>query len=381
MGRMEELRGAAQRWRTVRGRGLAPEPDRAAFRTAFARLLSNDAIARHAVLEIPSQRPPWTDTRIDLAAGQEVTLFGCGRTYLSRALDIWVPPQFQLWARVGENGEIFNGTRASNSFAAAQAGRLYVASYFPGQWGDRYGRVGSDIRAYARVDGGLTVVAIVWKHSAAAGLQALLRDAGDGGAAAAEIAAEAQRLASPPAPPPSWHYLWFLGQSDIYRQQDGCITCTTNGNVGILQTETPVDLTPQTRLSWEWKVDALPSQFAEDAVVSHDYMSIAVEFSDGRDITYYWSNRLPFDMGYWCPLDGWKDREFHIVVRSGPIGLGQWLAESRNVHEDYRRYIGDAPSRIVRVWLIANSLFQRLPGSCTYRSIRLSGVGSDIVVL
>ncbi|HYC54191.1 MAG TPA: DUF3047 domain-containing protein [Candidatus Binatia bacterium] len=383
MGRWEELRSAAQRWRTVKERGIEPEPDRAGFRAGFERIVRNGAVAAHAIVEIPSHRPPWTDTHIDVEPGQHVTVFSRGRTYLSRALDIWVGPQFQLWARVGENGEIFNGTRASNSFPCEEGGRLYLASYFPGQWGDRHGRVGTDIRAYAKVEGGLTAVVLVWKQDAASGLSALMRACeGDGARPdiAAEVAAEAARAAEPPLPPRNWHYLWFLGRSDIYRERDGCISCNTHANVGILQTETPAELTPQTRLIWDWKVDELPSEFAEDAVATHDYMSIAVEFSDGRDITYYWSNRLPPEMGYWCPLDGWKDREFHVVLRSGPIGLGEWLSESRNLYDDYRRYIGDAPSRIVRVWLIANSLFQRRAGACTYRNIRLTGGGPAIVV-
>ena len=111
---------------------------------------------------------------------------------------------------------------------------------------------------------------------------------------------------------------------------------------------------------------------AENAVLSHDYLSLAVEFNDGRDITYYWSSKLSVGTGYWCPLPTWKDREFHVVLRSGEQGLGAWLSEERNLYEDYQHYIGTPPARIVRVWLIANSLFQRKDGVCSYRRILLS---------
>jgi len=60
-----------------------------------------------------------------------------------------------------------------------------------------------------------------------------------------------------------------------------------------------------------------------------------------------------------------------VVIRSGKQDLGSWLSEERNLYEDYLRYIGAPPSRIVRVWLIANSLFQRRDGVCSYRGIRL----------
>ena len=39
----------------------------------------------------------------------------------------------------GPNGEAFRGTRATNSFAVETPGRLYVASYFPGEWSTRQG--------------------------------------------------------------------------------------------------------------------------------------------------------------------------------------------------------------------------------------------------
>jgi hypothetical protein len=51
--------------------------------------------------------------------------------------------------------------------------------------------------------------------------------------------------------------------------------------------------------------------------------------------------------------------------------MGRWLSEERNLFEDYRRFIGEPPSRIVRVWLIANSVFQRGEGVCSYRRIKL----------
>jgi hypothetical protein len=290
-----------------------------------------------------------------------------------------VGPQFQLWARVGENGVVFNGTRASNSFTVETGGRLFLASYFPGQWGDVHGRVSTELSQYAGASGRMTVAVIRWKSSAAVGLVSLRDEAERAGQSrlADEIAAEAEREADPPQAPNGWSYLWFLGPSDIFARAEDEIRCHTRENAGILQTEAPRELTHDTRIAWEWKIDALPSTMAENAVLSHDYMSLAVEFSDGRDITYYWSAELDVGTGYWCPLPTWKDREFHVVIRSGKQDLGSWLSEERNLYEDYLRYIGAPPSRIVRVWLIANSLFQRKDGICSYRGIRLMGRDSE----
>jgi hypothetical protein len=74
-------------------------------------------------------------------------------------------------------------------------------------------------------------------------------------------------------------------------------------------------------------------------------------------------------------------KEFHVVVRCGGEGLGEWHSERRNLYTDYRRYMGEPPARIVRIWLIANSVFQRGEGICDYADIRLlSETGQERVL-
>jgi len=70
-----------------------------------------------------------------------------------------------------------------------------------------------------------------------------------------------------------------------------------------------------------------------------------------------------------------------VVVRSGRAALGQWLDEERDLHADYARIIGGPARQVVRVWLIANSLFQRGHGRCEYASIGLSNDDGTIEVL
>lgn len=349
------------------------DPD--AFLAAWPALLAKlppGVVRRHALVSIPVDRPPWTDTGLELAAGEQVTIFGAGRAFLARALDLWMGPQFQLWARVGEAGPIFNGARDHHGFVAERAGRLYLGSYFPGQWGDPSGRVSTDLRAYAAIEGGLAAAVLVWGDAGAeAGLDAVIR-AGDAfGLAAAERA----RLAAPVEPPEGWRYLWLLGRSEIFRSDtcDGrpAIACQVGRNVGILQREVSLAFEPGTRLRWAWRVDELPSAVAEDTLLTHDYLSVAVEFSDGRDITYTWSRQLPEGHSYWCPLPTWADREHHVVVRSGTEGLGRWHQEERDLHADHLARMGPPPARIVRVWLIAVGLFQRLEGRCWYADLEL----------
>ncbi len=130
--------------------------------------------------------------------------------------------------------------------------------------------------------------------------------------------------------------------------------------------------TPETRLQWAWKVDTLPAEAPEDVAITHDYLSIAVEFDNGQDLTYMWSRALPVAHAFRCPLEGWHHRETHLVVRSGTGELGRWLTETRNVYEDYVRAVGGPPpERVLRVWLIANSIFGRREGRALFGDTRL----------
>ncbi len=208
------------------------------------------------------------------------------------------------------------------------------------------------------------------------------------GAAAAPGGAPAPQVpvaASPglAAAPAGWSYLAELapyGPADIFHvvspaSGDGPKTqmrAETRHNVGILVREVDAPLTPATALSWRWNVERLPAKAAETTAATHDYLSIAVKFENGQDLTYMWSAALPPETGFHCPLPTWKDRETHVVVRSGGQDLGKWLAERRPVLADYARYIGGKPpGRIVQVWLIANSLIEQTDGAASFGDIAI----------
>ena len=307
-------------------------------------------------------KPPWKATGMTIAQGQTVTVLATGRIWRSRLLDLWLGPQFGLWYRLGENGTVFNSTDASITFTAERTGEMCLGTQFPGQYGDRSGRVQGSLRAYEGVEGAFEVVVIAWKDDAVETLRKVVEMGDPFGLAIRELQRiDKARISSLPA---DWHFLWFLGVSNIFTEiTDGgerAFHCLTEGNVGIIQRDVVFPLTPDTVLSWKWLVSELPSRLREDTTVCHDYLSIVTEFENGRDLTYTWSWELAAGFGYWCPLATWCGREYHVMIRSGTSGLGRGLDEERNVFEDYRRYVGESPpERIVRVWLIAGSRWQR----------------------
>ena len=373
-GLKRELATAVRRYNHVRGRRENHEdPDAHRLTLAFDPLLraAGDSIRAVECLYLDASRPPWTATGVRVEEGEEVSLFATGRLWRSRARDLWLAPQFGLWCRLGENGTVFNSTHDTNTFKAETAAELYLATQFPGQFADPTGRVQPPLGAYDKAEGGFAVLVVVWRARPLEPLKEMAKLGDPFGLLATEI----DRLERPPSRPESWEFLWFLGISDIFNEEEcqgaRCIRCRTHGNVGILQKDVVLPLTPDTELHWDWMVSALPSRLREDTSASHDYLSVAVEFENGRDITYHWSWELPPGFGYWCPLPTWRDREFHVVVRSGRGELGAWLSERRNLFEDYRRYMGSPPARIVRVWLIAGSRWQRFEGEMSVKNIKL----------
>jgi hypothetical protein len=375
------LREAGRRLRGLR----EPAPDLGHFRDALDRALAAlppGLAAEHAWIQLPASEPPWRDSGIALRAGEELSYFAAGRTVVSSALDVWVTPKTQLWARIGEAGPIRSSSRDSNTLRAEHDGRVYFGNYFPNDWKDASGARVQDDAVYAGVGGEIWILVLRWRGRAEEGLAALAA-AGD---PLGVLASERERLALGEKAPAGWHHLWHLGDTEIFRASRGpsgepALCCDVSGDVGILQKDAPFALRPDTEIAWRWRVDALPGLLREDSVPSHDYLSLAVEFANGLDITYYWSKQLPVGAAYWCPLPNWRRREFHVVVRSGSAGLGVWHAERRSLYADALRWLGGHPGDVVRVWLIAVSLFKRQRGSCAYAGIRLCGGGEERAVL
>ncbi|MBI4696846.1 MAG: DUF3047 domain-containing protein [Gammaproteobacteria bacterium] len=329
-------------------------------------------VQRATWLDLPSNRAPWTATGLELTADAAVTWFAAGASEVAPLPGLRFRAGLQIWARVGAS-EVFRGTRASHSFRAPAAGGLAFASYFPGEWVDRMGHSSVPAEAYAMMKGGFRILVVEWAAGVTPveGVRALAAT-GRGGS---PVTAELERLERPVSPPPGWEYLWYLGPAEIYSSVGpgaAAIACHTRDDVGILHYDTPLPFLPGTRLDWSWCIEMLPSKIAEDTMPTHDYLSIAVEFDNGQDLTYFWSAELPVGKVFRCPLPNWAQRETHQVVRSGTAELGRWFDESQDLYADYANALGTPPGHILRVWLIAVSIFQRGEGKAAYRGIRLA---------
>jgi len=356
----------------------------AAIKTSLAPLAAG-AITALKSLFLSADVGPWQDAGVELQAGDRITLVLSGRSWVSKAHDLYFEPWLSVWARIGARGPIFRGTRNTHTFTAQAPGRLQLRHY-SGLWvGSDCGYAGDPAPLNPDARGGVAVAILVW--SAGADIAAELQQIAQQAAAPPWFAAEVARLQAAPAPPPGWTYVLNPGPAEIYRElrevpHDGGpqprIELRMRNEVGLLKKACALDLTPQTRLRWRWRVDRLPSAGAEDSVPTHDYISVAVEFDNGRDLTWFWSAGLAPEQHFHCPLAGWNTCETHVVVRSGASDLGAWLAEERNVFADYRRAIGGTPpARIVGIWLLGVSVFQRSAGAAAFGDITVADAMGD----
>lgn len=331
-------------------------------------------------MTLPGDLPPWLDTGLAVSPGDEVTLLSEGRIVLSRELGLWSQPRFALWGRFGRDGILWNGTEDTTTQRADREGTLWLAT-LQGEWATRTGDLATPVEAYRGVGGALHVLAVRWRGAAREGLGAWAGAAPD----AALVVAERERLAAPVPVPEGWDYLWFVGRSDVFRPEriDGrpAIAVDASNDVGILRREIDFGLDPDTELGWSWRIDELPSREPEDQLLHHDYLSIALEFENGRDLTWLWSASLDPEKHFACPIPTWQARETHLVARSGAAGLGRWQREARRVRADYAAAIGEPPDRIVAVWLIALSLFQHGRGRGCFADVVLRGGGRTLQVL
>ena len=325
------------------------------------------------VVDLSGSELPWKDLGITLTKGQEVTFLLGGRVWLSREQDLWVEPGVAFHVRTRGARPMFNPMSNTGTMTAAADGPLEMARSLV-EFQNDGGELAVPKDAYAKADAHIYGLALVWRGKASAGLTSLLSH----GDVCGVIAAELQRLQSPRKLPAGWHNFFMLGGGPVIFNDigNGAISVEPLKNAGILQRPVAIELKPQTKLSWRWIVEELPSRLPEDQLTSHDYLSIAAEFDDGQDLTYFWSSSLPVGKAFRCPIPRWTPLESHMVVRSGLADLGKWVSDERDIYADYKAHIGGSAKSVVNIWLLGVSLFQRRSGSCRFAAMQISQPGA-----
>ena len=330
---------------------------------------------------LPADVPPWQGTGLRLRQGQAYSLFADGVIRWSkRHKHLHGGPPFHLWARVHPGGRAVNLCTNSGTFVADVSGELELGIYM-GMWADEYGRLQSSESLYRSLDGRIEATVAVYRADALTALESMRA----GADAPAALAAEIARLRTPAPTPPGWHYLHETGYAEIYRSEQtahgSTIHVHAENDQGILRHPVDFPLTPTTTVQWRWQVNEHPSVDPEDQAISHDYISLATEFDDGRDLTWIWSSCLEPGTFFPCPIRVWQARETHYVIRSRNDRLGHWYGESRNVYDDVLQSMQPVPARITAVWLIALSTFHHRIARASFADIRLATDEFEVCII
>jgi hypothetical protein len=358
-----------------------PVPE-AEFRERLSELLRGapDGVVRHhAFFSLSAAASGGLDTGIELAAGEAVTLFSTAgsrvsvetlaglegdRPLLHRLATESAEALRGVWYRVGSGDPARRGTRSTDTIVATAPGRLFLAAAPISNRADQLYEVPSVDRL---------VLVVQWSGDPLDGLRTLRAGGDVGGLLGCELARQQSEIVLPDG----WSYAPPAAAGEQFAS-DGrggkgpIIGCYSRSGASVLLTDAALPLLPGTTLGWTWRTHELPSRVREDQLHTHNYISLAVEFDNGYDVTYYWSAELPLDTAYVCPVPGWENRETHVVVRTGHDGLGQWLDEQRDLYADYARYVGEPPGAVSRLWITASTYRGRSTAWCDYGRIELS---------
>jgi len=320
-------------------------------------------------VKIDNAMAGWVASGLKVAAGEELALFADGSLDVEGVV---FEPRHLLWYRIGEQGIARNFSANQQVLQASADGEVFLTLRPSGlYWPDPQGTYPPGFSEAPAVPVEFTVDVVSIEGSAQQALLAMAAQGDADAAAAVEVLEAADPL------PRGFEYLEYLGRSNVFANgaSDGRsgISAATSDDFGIVKMPLDLPLNKSTRLSFDWLYEAIPALGPETDPASHDYLSIALEFDNGQDLTWMWSKELPADSHFGCPLPWWDSRETHYVLQSGEEGLGEWFSHDRNVLDDYVAAVdGEPPSRIVGVWFIAVSVFGRQPGAASFANVAIS---------
>jgi hypothetical protein len=325
-------------------------------------------------LKITSLKEGWKTLGLRVKKGAEVTI--SAKADLKESSPLPLEARHSIWVRVGKKGKMFQLASNDHTFTSQERGEIFVAVNLDSKslWKDEYGNWTDAFELIPDTPIDVLVTGIVWPNGANAGLgkMKISSDSNLAGIATRAISGIENKRSLPEGFKP----LWYLGQSNIFEAYNDAgrkgVRVSTNDDYGIIKKPLDIPLNEETRINFNWCYKKLPATMSEIEVAGHDYISIAVEFDNGSDITWMWSREIIPETSFHCPLNGWQDVETHIVLQSGYSELGKWFSHERQVKKDYESAVGgEVPSRIVGVWIIGNAVFGRQEAEAIFTNIQI----------
>ena len=313
-------------------------------------------------LELSNALAGWIKTGILLEVGDPFEVDAKG---MWDAEGLNLAPRHVLWYRVNKDGTARNFSRDNLFVVSGGNGELEVAIRPPSfYWFDNQGTFPPEMLEAPEI-----AVSFTLEIRRSGALHSMRQSEADKDLSQMFGGSEDR-------PPRHFEYLTVLGESEVWSgrvvNHEYHVSAELEDDVGIIKMPVKIELSATMLFSFDWLYESLPAAAAETSIAGHDYLSIALEFDNGQDLTWMWSKFLPKGTSFKCPLPWWSERETHYVLDSGSDGLGKWNSHSRNVLDDYAEAVeGEPPKQIVGIWLIANNLFAKQDASASFRNITL----------
>src|SRR5262252_4442755 len=262
-------RGGRQAWTLLRAAGAGraraksdPRRHVAPVDAAALRDLVATVAADARLVRVPVNQPPWTATGLAVTAGDDVSWLAWGSPYLVWPLSVAVRPRLTLRGRV-DDGVPQDGSRDTVTFRADRAGELRLGSVYPGEL-QAGGTITMDRIPYRAMSGTLSAVVARWAPGTdpQRALESIASRDPSG-----LCAAEAARLADPPAPPPGWDTHPLTGREQAFFPSDSGITVNAAWTSSIIRRPAEMTLTPSLRPRRSWRAATPASRLPEAAAL------------------------------------------------------------------------------------------------------------------
>lgn len=201
---------------------------------------------------------------------------------------------------------------------------------------------------------------------------------------------------TPGGTPIGWKQRRIAGRTRFSITKDGADSVlrveAAGGATGLFK-EFRADPKPYPLIAWRWKIDrviAAADERKKDKddcaarvfVIFKDDLPGASRFSrlkqrlastvssvlpPGVAICYVWANRLNKDEVIDSPYTDWVRV---VAVESGAALAGQWVAEERNLFDDFKKFFGKEPKQILGIAVMTDSDNTNQPAVAFYSDIR-----------
>lgn len=162
----------------------------------------------------------------------------------------------------------------------------------------------------------------------------------------------------------------------IIENSNACLRGFARGDASALAVKLDLASSNATTFSWRWKISGCPTNGSDDKTKTFDHAGrvfVAFDTFIGPpySINYVWANVAPTNATFNHPI---SSRSRFIVVESGNTRAGEWLAEKRDLQQDWQRLFGDkAMPKIVGIGVFTDSDGTKVPLTGWYDDIRLEG--------